>query len=600
MKQKKGVWRRFPFSWFWDAPLLAKLLLSFCAVSVIPLLLLNLFYYFSVYQIVLGQETRSTRQLLHQRELGLQNALSSIDALSLSILFDPQINELITTPPQEDMTLEERLETRTFLTERLKYARAIHDWIVAITIVSDTYEVSSSAETVDYAALRQTDWYREFVASGKQKMYTPVYVNEHIGRWDIPMVALLWRINDQETGQARGTLVIEMRYSQLEKLFVQEGDSDNITMVVDEQGRMIYPADTERLNQCCAIPFPDAAETETSMQPMEYQGREYYASTYELEEPHWSIVELRSGRALLQQARQTWSRSAFFCGGLALVVVVLAVVLALYISRPIRALMQAMKQVEQGDFSVRLAVHSRDEVGRLTQSFNSMARHLQELMNEVYKKEKEKREQELKALQAQINPHFLYNTLGTVRWMAIMQKANNISEALQALIRLLEFSTKRTAEFVSVEEELEHVAYYAQLLKFRYGGKFELEMDVDPTARQCRTIRFLLQPLVENAVFHGIEAKDGTGRVTVRIRRYGGRVFFSVQDNGVGMDFETVAHRAFTGVGIQNVNQRLIQYFGPESALQIKSRLGVGTTVYFLIPFEEQEEHADVSDLDRG
>ena len=579
-----------------NASLLKKQLFCFFLVSVFPLLIINTYYFQSVRHTVMEQTDRSTQQLLLQTELSLNNSFNSVDALSLSLIFDSRISDILTD--NAEVTMQEHINNRQYLQERLVNARSIHDWITAITIISDEYMVSSTTQDLDYDALLQQPWLQEFINSEVLKDYTSIYTNSYIGRYGIPVFSLLRRIDDPETGERKGTLIVEMRYSRIEELFQDmEHANSGIVLVADRNGQLIYHPDKNQVGTPCPA-YSGLMESFAQNKPsIKFNEKPAILYIHEVDETDWTILNIKYTDYLLQKAYTTWSRIAWVCVILSLIVMLLASGLALYISHPIHQLVAGMKQVEDGNLDIQLPVTSNDDIGHLALGFNSMTAHLRRLIDEVYEKEQEKRQADLQALQAQINPHFLYNTLGAVRWMAVMHNADSISRILLALIRLLEFSTKRTAEFVTIADEVEHMEYYTQLLQIRYADKFSLQTEIDQHVMQCRTIRFLLQPLVENAVFHGIEAKDGPGIVKLCIHQHLDRVEFLVQDDGIGMDAETVARKAFSGVGINNVNQRLIGYFGPNSALQIESRLGFGTSVRFSIPYEEYHIQNNQEDL---
>ena len=221
----------------------------------------------------------------------------------------------------------------------------------------------------------------------------------------------------------------------------------------------------------------------------------------------------------------------------------------------------------------------------LSRGFNKMLSHIRELIGDIRREEQEKNAIEIKMLQAQINPHFLYNILNVIRWKAVMHGEETISSMLLSLIRLLEFSGKKTGTFVTIEKELEHASSYINLIRYQYQDDFEIVYDVDPEALSCYTVKFILQPLLENALFHGIEPLDEKGQILLSIRRNEDGICFVIEDNGVGMP-EDIQHNlsAFRGLGLFNVCERLEKHYGEQSALQIESQKGAGTRISFQIP----------------
>ena len=166
-----------------------------------------------------------------------------------------------------------------------------------------------------------------------------------------------------------------------------------------------------------------------------------------------------------------------------------------------------------------------------------------------------------------------------------MHNEITISKMIISLIKLLEFSGKKTDEYVPIEKELEHAQSYIDLIRYQYGDKFTVRYDTESSALSCYTIKFVLQPLVENAIFHGLIPMEETGELTIRIQAEAERIHFSVIDNGIGMDLTAPEHNpAFKGLGLSNVNERLCRYFGPDAALDIHSDNGAGTHIDFFIP----------------
>lgn len=298
----------------------------------------------------------------------------------------------------------------------------------------------------------------------------------------------------------------------------------------------------------------------------------------------WAIADITPQSVLTAQSKQLGQsiRSVFFVvSGLLLILILY---LSYQITQPIQLLVSSMKKAEEGDLSISVPVRTKDEIGLLGESFNHMINRINHLIQEVYESEAKKRDAELRALQAQINPHFLYNTLNSIRWMANMHGAESISKAIVSLVRILEFSSQTSVEYITVQQEIQHVKYYESLLKLRYADKFTVDYQISEDALPYYMPKFILQPIVENAVFHGIEPKETAGTMIVSIQPEGQKLSFSITDDGVGMDQEGAEHRKFTGIGIGNVNERLIRYCGNTCGLNIESAPGEGTTVSFSIP----------------
>ncbi len=278
-----------------------------------------------------------------------------------------------------------------------------------------------------------------------------------------------------------------------------------------------------------------------------------------------------------------------------LLAVLLALGLSSGITKNIKALERSMRTIEKGDFSVRVTPHSLDEVGLLGLRFNIMADRIDELVNTVYRERMAKSQMEHQALIAQIRPHFLYNTLGSIKWLAHKNGQETIDTMVTALIGLLRFSVE-TAEDTTVEEEIRYVSNYLVLQKLRYEDRFSFETVVEEEVLACRVPRFILQPLAENALLHGIEFSKYEGIIRVRAARAEDRLVLEVGDNGIGMeekDFKRLLsetkkeYPGLNSIGIKNVNDRIRLSFGESYGLSLAPTSGRGTVVRIELPLLE-------------
>lgn len=289
-------------------------------------------------------------------------------------------------------------------------------------------------------------------------------------------------------------------------------------------------------------------------------------------------------------------------------VVVIAVCISLLISyimsnsmtQNIRDLERTISRVEQGDFAVHIVPSSRDEIGDLCQHFNHMSDKIEELIQQAYREGKEKEKLKMIVLKAQVNPHFLYNSLGSIKCMARMEGKEDIARMTQALIDLLRASLGKTSEFQTVEQEIEYVRNYFVLQLYRYEDAFRVEYHIEEETKGLIMLNFILQPLVENAVFHGIEMSRGNGVIAISSAIRGDRLVLTVRDNGVGMTPEQLEglfaeksqhYEGLNSIGVRNVYQRIQQYFGEEYGLVYTSSPGQGCTVEVILPvFHTKEE----------
>lgn len=283
------------------------------------------------------------------------------------------------------------------------------------------------------------------------------------------------------------------------------------------------------------------------------------------------------------------------------ITVLLCIVLAFLISRsivlPLNRLVVQMKRAKTGELAVLSTDYKNDEVGYLQQSYNSMIVRIGTLIEQNQKEQTEKREMEIQMLQAQITPHFLFNALNSLRWAAKMSQAESVSDGIGALARLLKNTILNTSETVPLRAELKNVDDYATIQKIRYGTFFTIRYDIPDEIKNNMILKFLLQPLVENAIIHSHEGVDHHVLIQISGMKKEDQVSLSVSDNGKGMDEQTVgkilnskrgARSNLSGIGIGNVRDRIKLCFGEKYGLNLESKPGVGTTVTIRIPVQVQ------------
>lgn len=262
--------------------------------------------------------------------------------------------------------------------------------------------------------------------------------------------------------------------------------------------------------------------------------------------------------------------------------------------RPLKTLSNVMVQVQEGDFTVQMPNRKTDEVGELINSFNFMVNKINTLVNEVYQEKIAQKNAELQALQAQINPHFLYNTLDSINWMLIDRGEYDISEIIISLGNLMRYSIEDDSAFVTIDREVEYILSYLKIKKNRLENRLSYLVEVDESVRAEAIPKLILQPLVENAITHGIALRQQPGNVMIVIEDAGEEVAITIQDNGIGMTSEQLEDLRIhclesdkegnTRIGLHNVNRRLRLHYGEPFLIHMESEYQKGTTVKLRIP----------------
>ncbi len=278
---------------------------------------------------------------------------------------------------------------------------------------------------------------------------------------------------------------------------------------------------------------------------------------------------------------------------------VLCIIATLYISSllssPLYRLQKSMKLVEEGFFDIQIDEGGEYVVSELSKTFNKMVKTIKQLMDDIVVEQDGKRKKELEALQSQINPHFLYNTLDSIIWLAENERVEDSVLMTTALSRFFRIGISSGRNIITVSEEIEHIKNYLSIQNIRYKNRFDYVITVADELLSAKTLKLILQPVVENALYHGLEYMYDRGEIVIEATAEGEGLLFAIRDNGIGMDEETcqglfhskpVVEPKGSGVGMKNVNERIKLYYGAQYGMTVESELEEGTTVYIKIPLQ--------------
>lgn len=391
-----------------------------------------------------------------------------------------------------------------------------------------------------------------------------------------------------------GAVVVKVSFTELMAAAKNQGFQWANRFVTDRQGRLLY-ADKPVLSGAVA-----GKEQPVSALQMEYGDLSFTSHMQFAENGFQSVI--RPVRWLM----------ITLAGLLLVLVACVSIQLSFLVTKPLRQLRLLMKRAERGDLKAYWVSSGSQELNELGESYNQMLNRLEDLIRRVKEEEGLKKEAEIEALHYQLNPHFLYNTLNTIKWVAKIHKTPQIADAVNALVRLLQASVGKKGDFITVSEELSLVQDYMAIQSFRYGEKSMLVLQVDPASEGCLVPRLLLQPLVENAIIHGIEPSRKEGQITVRIWLERDLLFCQVSDNGVGLSEERhsavwndesrrqpheggqapVLREAMSGIGLRNIRDRIRLYYGADYKVQMISKPAEGTTVRLTLPVHHSEGEA--------
>lgn len=446
------------------------------------------------------------------------------------------------------------------------------------------------------------EWYTNALEGSASSYLSSSHV-QHIISGERPWVITLSRgirnKSSKSENQKEGVFFIDLNYSAISELCNQSMvGNQGYAFILDADGNIVYhPQQQQLYNELQTENISLIMGTDKDTVLSGKGSAEKLYSISRSEKTGWTVVDCVRVEELLRKSNKAQSLYVLVAMGLMIVALFFSRFISRSITQPIQQLCDSMARVQEGDFSVSdVVVDSKNEIGSLTKSFNVMTHRIQDLMEQNIREQEAKRKSELKALQSQINPHFLYNTLDSIIWMAEGKKNEEVVLMTASLARLLRQSISNEDEVVSIGQEVEYARGYLTIQKMRYKDKMEFQIDVDPSILHIPLIKLVLQPVIENAIYHGLKYKESKGLLMVKGFRKNGNAVLQVIDNGVGMDQETLDHiyekhkvnYQSNGVGIYNVQKRLQLYYGSEYGITYESEKGVGTTATITIPGNQE------------
>jgi len=391
-----------------------------------------------------------------------------------------------------------------------------------------------------------------------------------------------------------GLLVLDINYEFVREMFMASAiDANERVMIVNPEGQIIFNFPYTISYTPLIEQYPEILQHDKLQMEANVYGQESIIVTETLNMSNWKIVRLIS----IDDFTKDTKRLGLILRNLLIISFIAGLLYSLwllnFITKPIRKLAEACKRVEQGDLSTRVDIQSRDEFGSLGKSFNMMISQIRQSLEKEICDEKRKTQMQFQILQAQVNPHFLYNILDSIRWMAAMQNASNIAEMSTALISLLKYNLASLDAKTTLQDEVESVRHYIRIQKFRYSDNFDYSDRLDPDTLRCQVLRFILQPLVENCIIHGFEDVERSYQMRISSFIDDDTLHIKVIDNGSGMTPERIQavneglnkDKRYNHIGVQNIRERIKLHFGDTYDLVYSSEPDVGTIAEIVLPY---------------
>lgn len=559
------------YRWMKDLKLRNKLYLIYMVVGFIPMLIVGVYCYQFVNRVLVDREVENLQTSLNQAIGVVDNQLIIYENMSDYLAFNQAILQTVSYP-YEDNYYEMYHQFTTVFDPMVMSLKYLHSDIKQITIYARNDVERHDTTLAPITDIEKETWFPKISSDNK----------------------ILWVIDKEkekvfcvrkmpELQGELGVLYIEVDYNKLFEPFTHMLDK-NYGVYVQENGRMVFqynsfkaPYNERDFSEENITSLKNSAKSEFIFVTNDTKGEmEFHASMYspafEIEE---TIRSMTKGIILIF-----------------LISTVTAALLLNYLTRKIvkniEKLTQNMKDVKKGNLQVTVSSDAKDEIGELVQGFGEMVERIKTLIEEVYEGKISLKEYEMKALQAQINPHFLYNSLSLINWKAIEADEKDISKVTLALSKFYRTALNKGNSVMPLEDEISNVKSYLDIQLMMHDYEFDVEIQIEEGMYYYDTPNLILQPLIENAIDHGIDLKtEGRGKIIIKGWSEDGMMYLSVEDNGVGMDAETakkILTRKSKGYGVRNVNERIKLMYGAQYGLIIESKEGEGTKITVKIP----------------
>lgn len=570
---------RFPRS------LQSRISFVYMLISLVTIGIIGTVLYVGISRVVMNDSIQSSQMAISKSGTFVGAYIDRLLVLSNVLANNPQTIKTLASPTKEGEKDEMQLIKTVLMSD--SYIKSV------VVIGKDGYMLSNETKlNMQRSSDMMTEpWYVEAI-KGKTPALSSARMQEFAMDKDKWVISMSQEVKD-ENNRNLGVILLDIEYNGIDD-YLKDLDlgSKGFAFIINSHGGIVYHKDPTF--------FVDPAKQEQlrniSMSANGYdKAQNLLVHKTQIANSDWTLVGVSSLDGLLQIRGQMLRSFAIVGIGLLILIITVSLLIAKSITRPIHRLEQAMQKVRTGSLEVSVPESGVTEVQGLAQHFNLMVSEVRRLLKEIETKEKTLHAYELKVLHSQINPHFLYNTLDTIVWMAEFNESDRVISTTKALAKFFQLSLSGGSEMTTIENEMNHVAQYLFIQKERYGDKLHYQLDFDPALALKVIPKIILQPIVENAIYHGIREKEGSGFVEISCDYTDdGHVKFIVKDDGVGFDPDFQSRNKdlepvtslpkLGGVGINNVDERLKLTYGTEYGVHIESRLGEGTTVTIIIP----------------
>ena len=584
-----------------------KLILSYIVVAIVPIVFLSSFLLGKANKIIIDQSTYSYKTSLSQLSKNIDTRLNEYEDIANYLYLNTLLNNLLQSAYKEPADIIDATESiRELLGGYTKYRNDIRQILVyfnnATLYSPGVYLVRMTPEQAD------SKEFRAISSTGAKGYWSESrYVNPSKSYWSTDEnsvksgnAELIYTynksLNFRNTSGPKDILSLEITESSLYALIKEESRDRDIYLINDD-GVVITASNRQlvghKLDEQSFLSKIGKANGEFDIDTGSGHERAIYMSVHN----GWKVVSVISLDNLLQQTKNLQFFSYIFIIISIIIAVFIIILLAQLFVRRLNVLLNKIETMKKGTFDIVQASSGKDEFAVLDQNFTEMAQRIKQFIDEVYILNLKKKEAELATLQAQINPHFLYNTLSAINWMTVRNTGEEIREFVENLVRFYRISLSKGKEIIPIREEIDCIKSYLEIQRYRTMNRVKSYFNIDSNILDVPTVKFILQPIVENSIEHGTGEENNEIAIVIRGFSTDKGVILEVSDNGIGIEPAMlkalqegkVESKSHGGYGLMNVSQRIKLRFGEQYGLEIFSSPGQGATVRILIPFKNDD-----------
>ena len=579
--------------------------ISFTILSVLSMCFLSITLYANFAKRTEEMSIERTTQLLNQTAINLEDYLRNMrqisDAMYYSVIKD------------KDLSVDNIDTEMNLLYEANK------DSIISIACYTNDGRLVAAAPVATQKSnsdITGQKWFKNAMDQMENLHFSTPHVQNLFDDTSYRyywVISLSRAVELTSKGNSRlGVLLVDMNYSSIEQLFSKANTSNSLEYLylIDDSGEIIYHPKQKLIytdfydeNNIKAASYDDGSYEE------EFNGEKRLVTVKRISYTGWKIVSVVPMKSFSMGLNDTKYFVVILVSLSLIAIITINQLVSAGIAKPLKKLNNSVKEWESGNMNPSIYIGGPTEVEHLGKTLSSTVKQIDQLMKDIVVKQEEKRKSELDALQSQINPHFLYNTLDSVVWMIEGEKNKEAVFMITQLASLFRISLSKGKTIISIEDEIKHAKNYMNIQLVRYKNKFSVEFDIEPDILKCCTVKLIVQPILENAIYYGMEYMDGEGEIRVHGYKNENDVFIDVEDNGLGMRQEEVDNLLIeneesprvkkhgSGVGLINVNKRIKLRFGEEYGLEIESVPDEGTRVRIHIPYILYEENTGRNEI---